>query len=132
VVGSGSFYLHRKGRLSPFVIMLSTLIVLRGMYGFFLTESRIAESNAAQDKALGITLAQHIGDASVALDADVEGLSFTLAYYIQKHLQRIVPYASASEWVIVPRERLLTTDAPLPPFRSRDQELVLLRRKDLR
>ena len=69
------------------------LLVVRGVYGWALIESRVVNSNAAKDKAIAIEMAKQVGAEQVYILAPSK-LSFTVSYYLQQQLGVIVPYSN--------------------------------------
>lgn len=123
------FYGVKNRMIKPLYGFFFTLLLLRSMYGFLLTENRIQNSNAAKDKAIAHAMADIAGGEPVFLDASVRGVSFSIAYYLQKEMKRIVPYTDSTAkgmLLIMDKEQLADQEALLT-LPGRDQNLVLIR-----
>ncbi len=124
------FFWVKKRKMQALYGFFFTLILLRGVYGFLLTENRIMNSNAANDKAIALAIAGEAGGGPLFLHPSVQGLSFTISYYLEKELQTIIPYAIPSN----PGNYLIMDsvqnrgDQVLFSFPGRDQTLVLVRK----
>jgi hypothetical protein len=85
------------------------LILLRGPYGYITGMERAQHSQASKDKAVAIEMAKLAGDQRIYL-ADSTRISYTISYYLQRDLGKIVPFTferNPGDFIILPDSLLL-------------------------
>ncbi|MFZ6663165.1 ArnT family glycosyltransferase [Peijinzhouia sedimentorum] len=92
IIGLVFIVAQSKRRWSKIYLLILMLLVVRGVYGWVLTESRVVDSNAATDKAIAIEMAKQVGEEKLSILAPSK-ISFTVSYYLEQHLEEIVPYS---------------------------------------
>ncbi len=98
-----------KRQFSKLYLLVMILLVVRGVYGWILTESRVAESNAAIDKEIAIEMAELVGEGDVYILSPSK-ISFTISYYLEQRLGEIIPYANkfvVNEYMIAEKSMLV-------------------------
>jgi hypothetical protein len=99
----------KKAGWSPVYLTVLMLILLRGPYGYITGMERAQHSQASKDKAVAIEMAKMAGDQRIFL-ADSTRISYTISYYLQRDLGKIVPFTfnkKKGDLVIMP-DSLLT------------------------
>lgn len=92
ILGISFIVAQSKRRWSKIYLFILLLLIVRGVYGWVITESRVLDSNAAKDRAVAIEMAKQVGAEQLYILAPSK-ISFTVSYYLQQQLGAIVPYS---------------------------------------
>jgi 4-amino-4-deoxy-L-arabinose transferase-like glycosyltransferase len=100
----GLYAWHQKVDLPHYLLAPLVLIALRFGFGWVVSAERGQHSQAARDKQTAGYMAKMIGSDKVYL-LDSTRISYTISYYLQRDLKRIVPFKQSpapGDWVIAP------------------------------
>ena len=92
-VAVAAIWLQKRYSWTPLFLVIILLLLLRLPYGLITHMERSQNSQASKDKAVAIEMARVIGHSPVYL-WDKTRISTTISYYLQRNLERTVPYSS--------------------------------------
>jgi hypothetical protein len=120
-----------KAGWSPVYLTALMLILLRGPYGYITGMERAQHSQASKDKAVAIEMAKLAGDQRIYL-ADSTRISYTISYYLQRDLGRIVPFTFSrplGAFIILPDSLLSDRFEVKKQFQYQDHSFSLVKMK---
>lgn len=92
-VAVAAIWLQKRYSWSPLFLVIILLLLLRLPYGLITHLERSQNSQASKDKGVAIEMARIIGTSPVYL-WDKTRISTTISYYLQRDLERTVPYSN--------------------------------------
>ena len=90
------FWWGRRVKWSPLFLLVILMLLVRLPYGWITHMERSQNSQASKDRLSGIEMAKIVQGSPVYL-LDSTRISTTISYYLQRDLNRIVPYSDNVE-----------------------------------